>query len=263
MAPRSIATYQRAYAADAGRFHEFVARPLNAVVLGDVQAFADTLSQLSNSTQARRLAALKSLLAFGHQIGYLPFDVARVVKLPPRKDMLASRILPEADVHRLLALEPDHRNRVLLRFLYAAGVRVDELLRLTWADFQPRDGAGQATVYGKGGKTRVVLLPESVRRDLEQLRGDAAATVAAFRSRNGGHLHTSSAWRVVRKAALRAGVDMGVSPHWFRHAHATHALDRGAPIHLVAATLGHATVATTGRYLHAHPSDSSCRYLAI
>jgi site-specific recombinase XerD len=53
-----------------------------------------------------------------------------------------------------------------------------------------------------------------------------------------------------------------VSPHWLRHAHATHALERGAPIHLVQATLGYASVATTGRYLHARPTDSSARYTA-
>jgi Phage integrase family len=51
--------------------------------------------------------------------------------------------------------------------------------------------------------------------------------------------------------------------YWFRHAHATHAIERQAPIHLVAATLGHASVATTGRYLHARPTDSSARYLAV
>ncbi len=52
-----------------------------------------------------------------------------------------------------------------------------------------------------------------------------------------------------------------VSPHWLRHAHASHALDRGASIHLVQQTLGHASVATTSRYLHTHPGDSSGRYL--
>jgi len=54
-----------------------------------------------------------------------------------------------------------------------------------------------------------------------------------------------------------------VSPHWLRHAHASHALDRGAPIHLVQATLGHASITTTGRYLHARPSDSSSRFLPL
>jgi integrase/recombinase XerD len=69
--------------------------------------------------------------------------------------------------------------------------------------------------------------------------------------------------RIVRSAARRVGIEANVSPHWLRHAHASHSLDRGAPIHLVQATLGHASVATTGRYLHARPQDSSARYLDL
>ena len=68
---------------------------------------------------------------------------------------------------------------------------------------------------------------------------------------------------MVLGAAQRAGFEAPVSPHLFRHAHASHALDRGAPVHLVAQTLGHASIATTGRYAHARPSDSSSRYLAV
>jgi len=52
-----------------------------------------------------------------------------------------------------------------------------------------------------------------------------------------------------------------VSPHWLRHAHASHALDRGARIHLVQATLGHSSVAITSAYLHARPNDSSALFL--
>jgi integrase/recombinase XerD len=108
-----------------------------------------------------------------------------------------------------------------------------------------------------------VLLPASVWRELEGLgRGPADAPVFPSR-RGGGHLHPTAIERIVLKAARRAGLDGRVSPHWLRHAHATHALDRGAPIHLVQATLGHASVATTGRYLHARPTDSSARYLAV
>ena len=67
----------------------------------------------------------------------------------------------------------------------------------------------------------------------------------------------------MKTAAARAGLSEDVSAHWLRHAHAFHSLDRGAPVHLVQATLGHASVATTGRYLHARPTDSSARYLGI
>jgi integrase/recombinase XerD len=69
--------------------------------------------------------------------------------------------------------------------------------------------------------------------------------------------------RLVYQAAKEACLDERPSPHWRRHAHATHALERGAPIHLVQATLGHASVATTGRYLHARPTDSSAKYLPL
>ena len=69
-------------------------------------------------------------------------------------------------------------------------------------------------------------------------------------SREGGALDPSQVHRIVKAAAARAGLPQTVSAHWHRHAHASHNLDRGAPIHLVQATLGHALVATTERYLH-------------
>jgi len=129
-------------------------------------------------------------------------------------------------------------------------------------DRRPLRRLGVGTVLGKGGKTRIVLLPASVWHELEGLgRGPAEAPV--FRSRRGGHLDPSAVERIVQKAATRAGIVGKVSPHCLRHAHATHALERHCPSHLVQATLGHASVATTGRYLHVRPTDSSARYLAV
>src|SRR5437868_6465252 len=78
---------QRAYRADSDRFLAFVARPLPMVTLGDVQAFADSLSG-KPSSRARTLAAVKSLLAFGHRTGYLPLNVGAAVKLPQGKSTL-------------------------------------------------------------------------------------------------------------------------------------------------------------------------------
>jgi len=95
------------------------------------------------------------------------------------------------------------------------------------------------------------------------LRGEAPDQGPVFRSRKGGHLDESQVWRIVRKAAKRAGIEKAVSCHWLRHAHASHALDRGAPIHLVQATMGHSSISTTGKYLHARPTDSSGNYLPV
>ena len=119
-------------------------------------------------------------------------------------------------------------------------------------------------MYGKGSKTRTVLLPSVIWRELMHFRQGAGLDAPVFLSRRGGgHLHPTSIERVVWKAAARAGLEGKVSPHWLQHSHATHALERGAPIHLLQATLGYPSVATTGRYLHARPTDSSAKYLAI
>jgi integrase/recombinase XerD len=251
-----------AYEREAGRFLAFIGTPIGAVTLGDVHASAESL-QGAPATKARALAAIKSLLGFAHRLGYIPFNVAAAVRLPKVKQARAERILPEAAVHRLLALEVDPRNHALLRLAYASGVRVSELVALKWRDCQARDVGGQVTIFGKGGATRAVLLPQGVWDELLSLRGDVGDDGPVFRSRKGGHLDRGQAWRIIKAAARRAGLSLGVSPHWLRHAHASHALDRGAPIHLVQQTLGHASAATTSVYLHARPGDSSSRYLAV
>ncbi len=254
---------QRAYAADVTRFLAGAGKPLAGVTLADLQSFADSLADLAPATRYRILSAVKSLLAFGHRIGYLPFDVGRALRLPAIRCRLAERILPEAEVHRMLSLEPDERNRAILTLLYASGVRVSELCGLCWRDVQAAGEGAQITVFGKGGQTRAVQLPESVAKLLAKLHGNAGEDDPIFRSRKRGALQPVAVLRIVRQAARRAGIELAVSPHWLRHAHASHALDRGAPSHLVQATLGHASVATTGRYLHARPQDSSSRFLAL
>src|ERR1700730_14823208 len=99
--------------------------------------------------------------------------MSRAVRLPVRKETLNERILPEAAVVKMLALEENERNHVLLKLLYASGARVSGLTGLRWRDVQEREPAGQITLFGKGGKTRTVLLPESVWTELVAFRGDA------------------------------------------------------------------------------------------
>jgi integrase/recombinase XerD len=252
---------RRAYQDDLAAFLRHAGKPLRQVTLADVVAFGDSLAHLAPASRARALGAVKSLAAFGHRLGYLPFDVGAPVRVPPVKRALAERTLGEGDVHRLLALEANPRNHALLRLLYAGALRVSELCALTWRDLRPRDDAGQVTVFGKGGRTRAVLLTPGVWAELVALRNGAGEADPVFRSGKRGHLTAVQVHRLVKAAAARAGLSGAVSAHWLRHAHASHALDRGAPISLVQATLGHASVATTGRYLHARPNDSSARYL--
>jgi integrase/recombinase XerD len=130
---------------------------------------------------------------------------------------------------------------------------------LTWADVLPRDeGRVQLSITGKGGKVRNVLLPEVVSRSLLSLRGDAGANDPVFKSRQGdGWLTERAVQSMMKRAAKAAGINEKVSPHWLRHAHGSHAIERGASLPEVQATLGHGNIATTSGYLHARPDSSS------
>jgi integrase/recombinase XerD len=109
----------------------------------------------------------------------------------------------------------------------------------------------------------MATLPASMWRILIQLQGEAGPDHPVFRSAK-----KAAIWiHPPRIAWSSAPPPAPASPrrlsHWLRHTHASHALDHGAPIHLVQATLGRASVATTGRYLHVRPNDSSARYLLV
>ena len=280
-----------AYERDLRAFVDFADAPFQRLTLQHVQDWTDVLEDagLAASTRARKLSAVKSLLSFGHRLGYLIYNVGAAVSPPKTKDTLAERILPEAAVHRVLAVADsaaeagsftDRRNALALRLFYASGGRVSELAGLRWRDCVERSlergrPTGQVTLYGKGGKTRRVLLSADTwavldgHRQWEAAGGHAQADGPVLRSRKAGAggavrpLTRQQLWRVVKDLAKWAGLDGAVSPHFFRHAHASHALDRGAPPHLVQQTLGHASLQTTSRYAHARPDDSSARYLGV
>jgi integrase/recombinase XerD len=250
-----------AYGRDVRLFLRFVGKPLREVTLGDVQAFAASIEQMAPASVARRLSSVKSLVGFAHRLGYLAFDVAAPVQLPAIQDRLAERILTEWQVQRMLEMERHPRNAAILRTLYISGIRVSELCGLRWRDCIARAEGGQITVLGKGGKTRPILLPTPIWLRNMSLRGDAGPDDPVFRSRQKTPLDRSGVHRIVKAAAKRAKLPPGVSAHWLRHAHASHALDRSAPVHVVQSTLGHASLTTTTRYSHARPGDSSARYL--
>jgi integrase/recombinase XerD len=264
LATKISSATRRAYAREIARFLAYVRRPIASVTLADMQLYVETLALngLRISSQNRALTSLKSLLSFAQETGYLPYNVGAAVKLRPYRDGLAQRFLEESEVAKLIEAAPPGRDRVLLKLLYVSGVRVSELCGLKWCDALPRQSGGQIAVFGKGGKTRTILLKPKVWEQLLSLRGSARAVDSIFRSRKGGGpLDSSQVRRIVYAATRKAGLEKKVSPHWLRHAHASHALERSAPLHLVQATLGHASIATTGRYLHARPTDSSSFYL--
>lgn len=255
---------RREYGGDIRRFAAFNPKPLREVTVPDIQAYAASMGHLAPNTVARRLSAIKSLIKLGRQTGYLTFDPGVMVKLPKIKDTLSKRIMTEEQTLKMLGTVKRPRDAALLRLIYGAGLRVSEACGLRWADMVQRDdGEGQITVFGKGGDTRDILLPAHLYQRVDALRRNAGPEDAIFRSRQQGRsVHPRQVLRMVKLAARRAGLPTSVSTHWLRHAHVSHALNRGAPVHVVRVTVGHASLETTTRYSHARPGDSSAKYLA-
>lgn len=237
---------------------------LRAVTMNDVLAFADYLEtkEYEVSTRARKLAAIKSLLRFALKVEWTKFNVAAEVPLPEPQDKLAERLLSELEVMTMIALTPKGRDRLVIQLLYYTGARVSEIAVLTWRSVQPgRDGNGQVTLYGKGQKTRTVVIPKSIYQELLAQRTNNSLDAPVFVSRQGGAVGERRIRKIVALSGRRAGISGNVSPHWLRHSHATHSLDRGAPVQLLQATLGHSSLNQTSRYTHARPNDSTGLYL--
>ncbi|MEF8864778.1 MAG: tyrosine-type recombinase/integrase [Salinibacter sp.] len=298
LAEKSART-QESYARDLEQFVEFVDLPLRYITLGHLQAYREHLSAdgYARSSQKRKLSAIKSLFTFGTKLRYFAHNVGAALSTPSVRNDRAKRILSEADLWAILRDERDLRNHVLLRLFYASGGRISDVEDLRWRDLKDRpdlhgpDGrsGGQVTFFGKGGKTRAVTLYSKVwsliirLRQEEQSEGHGGPDDPVFRSQKGGCLSRTQIWRIVKQAALRASVKLTektgpngtvkrnengdpiktskVSPHWFRHAHASHALQKGADLELVRETLGHESIETTKTYLHAQPGKSSSYYV--
>jgi integrase/recombinase XerD len=260
LASLTSAHTRRNFELTASRFREALTADLRTATVEDVrEAVANITAGLSNATARQYLLRVKSLLSYAHNLGYSPFNAGVTIKVRPDQSGagLAKRIISEVEVGLLIREANSTRDEVLLKTLYAGGLRVSELVALSWADVIERDTRIQLSVTGKGGRIRQVLLPETVATAILALRSDAGANDPVFASRKGGRLSERAVNYMLKRAAERAGITGAISPHWLRHAHGSHALDRGATLAEVQTTLGHANVATTSGYLHARPDTSS------
>lgn len=240
------------------QFMNFVGKDLRNIRLEDVVSYGKSLESNRPATRAQRISTIKSLLSFAQKVGYVPLNVAAVISAPKPKDTLSERILTEEQVLKIImAADGNERHELLIRLLYRTGGRISEILGVTWKDLVKRDEAAQVALFGKNQNTRYVLIPIELYDSLMALKGDTPDTERLFKMTRQG------AWRIVKVLAKKAKLGVSPSPHWFRHAHATHAMEHGATIKLVSQTLDHSSVAITSKYLHVRPDESSGTFLKI
>jgi integrase/recombinase XerD len=212
---------------------------------------------LKNASLARNLSCLRGFFDFlvqERRIAANPvtlFDSPKLTrKLPEvlsRKDVLA--LLARPDTADRLGF----RDRTMLELLYAAGLRVSELVSLTLTDFDAQ--VGLLRVLGKGAKERLVPLHDTAVtflldyvRHWRPLFGPKADTV--FLNRSGLGLSRQGVWKLIGRYAREAGLLRPVSPHTLRHSFATHLLEGGADLRTVQILLGHSDIMATEIYTH-------------
>lgn len=214
---------------------------------------------LGPRSRARHLVSLRAFYRFLLREGVLAADpTARLDS--PRVPLRLPDALSRDEVERLLNAPGDRRpadlrDAAMIELLYAAGLRVSELVSLRLQDIDLE--AGFVRVVGKGSKERLVPIGSPARAKtrlyLERARGPllkGRVSPFLFVGRGGKPLSRQGFWKRLQAYARAAGIERRTTPHSLRHSFATHLLEGGADLRTVQILLGHADIATTQIYTH-------------
>jgi integrase/recombinase XerC len=225
-----------------------------------VRGFVAHLSRrkLGKSSIARKLSAVRSFLKHAVREGRIAANPAAGVPTPRAPKLLPSELTVDEVFGLLDRIEGDDdaslRDRAVLEFLYATGLRVGELVRLDLDDVDMRGCT--VRVLGKGRKERMVPVGSKSARALTRWNERAGAlrvrsgSAALFLNLRGSRLTDRSVRRILDRRLREAAIHAEVSPHALRHSFATHLLGAGADLRAIQELLGHASLSTTQRYTH-------------
>jgi integrase/recombinase XerD len=254
-----------AYSRDLARYHRFLLdNKTTNVSVADTPLILKYLITLRDNglgarSRARHLVSLRGFYRFLVQEKILDRDPARLVDLP-KISLKLPDVLSVAEVKQLLET-PDPKTRLgardaaMIELLYAAGLRVSELVNLKLQDVNLE--AGYVRVFGKGSKERVVPIgyyaKQTIDHYLQTSRNLLLKRIISpylFVARAGKPMTRQGFWKLLRRYAQRADLIKKITPHSLRHSFATHLLEGGADLRAVQVMLGHVDISTTQFYTH-------------
>src|SRR3990167_9849255 len=252
---------RRSYTTGIKRFRAHAAKPIRSMSASDLIGYAESLGKLAMTSQHLRLSAVKSMFSYAHKLGYISLDPAVALRMPKPQSDRASKIRTREIVLSVIASASPGRDRLICQTLYLCGLRESELIGLNAGDVHSFGESASLAIRGKGEKMRHIAVPSEFADELVAHAGSPLGDSPVFRSVNKKRLSASDIYRIVRTAGESVGVQ--ITPHLLRHANASHALDAGAPLHVVRDTLGHSSLATTSIYSHAKPTESSALFITL
>ena len=219
---------------------------------------------------ARKLSAIRSF--YRYLVREKEISASPVSTSSPKLDKRLPSFLTIGEMERLLEA-PDlsspvgQRDRAMLELLYASGLRVSELVKLSLGDINI--GSGEIRVQGKGSKERMTLMGKPAAEALgtylshgrPKLLGKKRSN-ALFLNRYGARLAERRVQKILESYTSTTGIEKRVHPHMLRHTFATHLLDGGADLRVVQELLGHANLSSTQIYTHVTKSQARKVYLS-
>jgi integrase/recombinase XerD len=265
LAENSVAAYSR----DLDRFAIWIkARPITALKIADLTDYVGWLGTqaLASSSVSRHVVSTRMFFKFLQLEGAIvdnPAELLATQKIWQR----VPHVLTVGAVDRFLKAPQSYdaywlRDRAILELLYATGCRVSEVSRMLVANV--RFNEGFCLCEGKGSKQRMVPLGKRAVEALDLYMRQSRPVLSKGRnlqevpwlilSRSGRPLRREAIWELVKRYALRAGIDPDISPHTLRHSFATHLLAGGADLRQIQEMLGHASIQTTQIYTQVESS---------
>ncbi|MBX2917526.1 MAG: site-specific integrase [Cyclobacteriaceae bacterium] len=200
--------------------------------------------QVSVSTQNTAINAIKFYLEQLHKGERTIYYTDR-----PAKDKILPEVLSEEEIQKLLWASTNIKHRCIMFLLYSAGLRISELLNLTWKDVDEY----RMLIYirsGKGRKDRITLLSRLALDYLKHYLALYQPKVWLFEGPDGNRYSSRSVNCFIHRYCKIAGITRRVSAHTLRHSFATHLLERGTDLRYIQTLLGHESSRTTERYAH-------------
>lgn len=253
------------YARDLSRYVRFLrANKISTIADSDTPAILKYLLTLRDQglgirSRARHLVTLRGFYRFAVQEKFLKKDPTRIVELPKFGVKLPD-VLSFEEIKTILNL-PDIktpkglRDAAMLELLYAAGLRVSELLNIKMSEINLESGF--VRIFGKGGKERVVPIGSHAGQKIQNYIAHGrpmllkeALSPYLFVARAGNPMTRQGFWKLLKRYGGRAGIRKEITPHSLRHSFASHLLEGGADLRAVQMMLGHVDISTTQIYTH-------------
>lgn len=253
-----------AYGRDLKGFANWLTKEKNTTLLhaqfSHIQAYMGFNGKKAASSMARAVSSLRRFYRYQLREGRIQEDPTALID-PPKLSKPLPSTLSESQVEALLSAPDTNdpiglRDRAMIELLYAAGLRVTELVSLEYVSINLQQGV--VRVMGKGNKERLVPMGDEAVNWIQQYMDDARPEIMQgkgisaqlFVTKRGGGMTRQAFWYLIKRHALSVGIRQKLSPHTLRHAFATHLLNHGADLRVVQLLLGHSDLSTTQIYTH-------------